>query len=187
MNNLLKLILLLSIAVTCSVGFISNQKIIQARLIRINSGGTTLLKSDTIFFEKIFIHENETVDLKFCLEKFNYPPNLPADIFWVKPDTTEKSIDDTNHFRYKYSYDEKGRVTTYFYQGSLVSGIFPLPYSFQYSSKTGNQIKSIKDVFYKNTYLIHYNESNIHTVEKLDSLNTRLELLLIEKNNVKKI
>ncbi|HSY61176.1 MAG TPA: hypothetical protein VK796_04825 [Cytophaga sp.] len=159
----------------------SNNKIVQARLIRINGNNNTLLKNDTIFFDEIFVNGNQKIDLKFCLEKFSYPHSLPFDIYWAKPDTAGKSIDEITYIRSKYLFDKTGRVTLYYYKGSTLSGIFPLPYTFEYNSEKPNQIESIKDLYYKITYLIHYNNRNdIHTIEKIDSLNSRIEILIID-------
>jgi hypothetical protein len=103
-----------------------------------------------------------------------------VNFFWTKPDSLEKSIGETGDIKYKYLFDTNGRVTLYYYQGSVISGIFPLPYQFEYESEKSDRIKLITDPFYKNAYVIHYKNNTIHTIEKLDALNKRIEILIID-------
>lgn len=75
---------------------------------------------------EVYKLKNRTLfDLKFCIEKYKYPPILSRDIFWTRPDTLGFSSIEKGNIKYKYDFDKDRKVTMYFYQGSWVSGIFP--------------------------------------------------------------
>lgn len=68
----------------------------------------------------------------------------------------------------------------YYYQGSLISGVFPLSYYFEYYKDNSAVISEIIDEFYKIKYRIKFdNIMNIQYIEKLDSDSNRLEILTI--------
>ncbi len=171
-----KILIMLKFLLTIfSLGFcyINNQREIFAQLIKTN-------EKDTITFDPIKIDNSNIVDLRFCLENFKYPPKLSKDIFWIRPDTFGITIIEKENIKFKYEFDKNGRVILYYYQGSYISGIFPLPYLFKYDSKRPDKIIEVTDGFYKTKYRIEYDKNyNIKTIEKLDSLNHRLELLII--------
>gem|GEM_PF-4962510 len=132
-------------------------------------------------FENCKLENRKVLDLKFCLENYKYPPKLSKDIYWTKPDTLGSSSLQKENIIFKYRFDNDGKVTMYFYQGSLISGIYPLPYFFQYDKNNPELVEKIIDGFYKIKYRIEYDESkNIRTIEKLDSLNKRIEILTLE-------
>lgn len=175
MRKTLIIVVFLLTTITLGFCYINNQRVIIAQLIK-----TT--EKDTITFDSIRIDNINVVDLRFCLENFKYPPKLSKDIFWIRPDTIGKTIIEKENIRFKYEFDKNGRVTLYYYQGSYISGIFPLPYLFKYDSKRPDKIVEITDLYYKTKYRIDYDKDyNITTMEKLDSLNHRLELLMISE------
>lgn len=129
----------------------------------------------------VFATKSSKRDLKFCLKNYGYPPNLPDSIYWIKPDTTGISNLKKERLAFKYNFDPTGKVAMYYYQGSLNSGIFPLPYSFTYDKNKPELVTQIDDVFYKTKYQINYDtQNNINWIEKLDSLDKRIEILHIK-------
>jgi hypothetical protein len=132
-------------------------------------------------FAEFKVSNSTLIDLKFCLKNYEYPPKLPENIFWVKPDTTGLSSIEKENLIFKYNFDPNGKVTGYYYQGSLISGIFPLLYSIIYDNSNPELVTQITDVFYKTTYQLKYdNLKNIQWIEKLDSFGKRIEILQIE-------
>jgi hypothetical protein len=144
----------------------------------------TLTKEDkkgNKVFTEIKVNDSTLIDLKFCLKNYEYPPKLPENIFWLKPDTAKLSSFEKENVIFKYNFDPSGKVRSYYYQGSQISGIFPLLYSIHYDKDKPELITQIYDVFYKTKYQIKYdNLKNVQWIEKLDSLDKRIEILLIK-------
>jgi hypothetical protein len=68
----------------------------------------------------------------------------------------------------------------YYYQGSLISGVFPFSYYFEYNNDNSAVISEIIDEFYNIKYRIKFDIlMNINYIEKLDSDSKRLEILTI--------
>lgn len=150
----------------------NNNKTIQTYLVANN---------DTTSYKEIVIPEHENVELGFCIQHYNYPPKLPNDIFLSLPDTATLSKLEKDEIWIKYKFDDLGRISLYFYQGSLVSGIFPLTYFFEYNDPKSNLVTEISDPFNKIKYRIKYEDNeNISHIEKLDSINIRQEILMIK-------
>lgn len=169
MRKLIPILIVLITQISCNNHF----KLVKAKL-------TNNVGKDSSF-QDYRIKNNELLDLKFCLENYHYPPRLSKNIFWIKPDTIGYSSLQKENIAFKYKFDDKGKVTMYFYQGSMISGIFPLPYFFQYNQNNPELIENIIDEFYKIKYRIEYDElKNVRSIEKLDSLNKRIEVLTIE-------
>ncbi len=155
-------------------GFIcmNQNKRVTAILTRTNGTDSTLMTLD--------LSDSSIVDLKFCINKFGYPPKIPRNIYWIKPDTTELTDFEKQNLVFKYNFDKAGNLTTFYYQGSMISGIFPLPYFFKYDKNNSALICEIIDGFYKIKYRINYDTvMNIQWIEKLDSINKRIEILTI--------
>ena len=126
------------------------------------------------------IPDSSKIDLKLCIEKFGYPPKIPIDIFWIKPDTAGFSTFEKQNVITKYRFDNQGKLSMYYYQGSLISGVFPLSYYFEYNKDNSAVISEIIDEFYNIKYRIKFdNLMNINYIEKLDSDSKRLEILTI--------
>ena len=91
----------------------------------------TLIKSDGIDsnLNTFTYPDGSIIDLKLCIENYEYPPKIPQNIYWMKPDTTTLSEIEKLNLAIQYFFDSEGKLTGYFYQGSLISGIFPLLYS----------------------------------------------------------
>jgi len=133
--------------------------------------------NDTISHYDTLVGDDSQIDLSFCLKNYHYPPKLPENIFWTKPDTTGYSIIEKENLKYKYNFNDQGKVTLYYYQGSFISGVFPLPYFFDYD-KNEEHITRIIDGFYKTKYIVNYNKTyEITSIEKIDSLNNLIEKL----------
>ena len=129
----------------------------------------------------LVLSDNSILDLKFCVNGFGYPPKIPQNIYWVKPDTAGLNDFQKHNLVFKYNFDKEGKLTTFYYQGSLISGIFPLPYFFKYDKNNPSLICEINDGFYKTKYRIKYDTAmNIQWIEKLDSINKRIEILTIK-------
>jgi len=147
-----------------------SKRILKTYLIRKQNNDTISLKDTLIGFDT-------QIDLCFLVKNYHYPPRLPENIFWTKPDTTGYSIIEKENLKYKYNFNDEGKITLYYYQGSFISGIFPLPYFFDYD-KNGEYITRIIDGFHKIKYVINYSKSDeITSIEKIDSLNNFIEEL----------
>lgn len=134
----------------------------------------------------IIVKTNNKIDLKTCIKEHSYPQNIPQKFYWKIPDTTSWDEGAKIGLNVKYTFDEYGKIKQYFYQGSIISGILPLEYIFTYDVSNPNLISEISDVFYKEKYRIVYNQDNsVELIEKLDSLNNRIEIFKVLNNNVK--
>jgi hypothetical protein len=164
-----KLILVISIALSnCSKEY----KEVTGILTR-NNGNDTILNCFSI--------ENGTIlDLKLCVDKFEYPPFIPEDFFWKIPDTSGYSNKEKDNLFFKYNFDTSGKVTMYYYVGSYVSDICALPYYFIYDRDKPELVYEITDWSCKTKYSIKYDDLlNVQSIEKLDSINERIEVLKI--------
>ncbi len=140
----------------------------------------TSINGNDSLLNAFIIPDSSKFDLKLCLEKFGYPPKIPTNIFWIKPDTAGFSNFEKQNIITKYQFDNEGKLSMYYYQGSLISGVFPLSYYFDYNKDNLALISEIIDEFYNIKYLVKYdNLMNIQCIEKLDSDNKRIEILTI--------
>ena len=169
MRKLIPILIVLTFQISCN----NHYKSITAKLTN-NIGKDSLLENCKLEVGKL-------LDLKFCLEKYNYPPHLSPDIYWTKPDTTNLSIEQKENLIFRYKFNEVGKVEMFYYRGSLISGILPLEYIFIYDLTSPELVEKIIDKNYKIEYKIKYDElKNIRWIEKLDSSNKRIEILTIE-------
>jgi len=146
---------------------------VSATLARTNGNDSTL--------NSFALSDSSLFDLRVCINKLGYPPNIPQNIYWNQPDTTGLTDIEKQDLVFKYNFDKAGKLTTYYYQGSMISGIFPLPYLFKYGNNNPALIYEINDVFFKSKYRIKYDLAmNIQWIEKLDSIGKRIEILTIE-------
>ncbi len=123
------------------------------------------------------------VHLKTCIHKYGYPPSIPENVYWIRPDTTGLELYEKQNLLHKYHFNQQGRMDTYFYQGSMVSGIYPIAYSFKYDNHHPELVREINDDFYKISYRIEYDHAtNIRWIEKLDSTGKKIEIALIKIN-----
>jgi hypothetical protein len=173
MKGILQFILVFLIAILSGFNCANQTKKVSATLTKSN-GNDSILNSITLSDSSIF-------DLKHCIENFGYPGNIPLNIYWIKPDTSGMTSLEKENIVFKYIFDTDNKLITYYYQGSKISGIFPLPYFFLYDINKPELITQISDVFYRTKYLIKYdNDNNIEMIEKLDSLNNKIEVLTIK-------
>jgi hypothetical protein len=124
--------------------------------------------------------DSSVFDLKLCVEHFGYPPKIPSNIYWRLPDTTGFTNLEKQNIVITYQFDNEGKLSMYYYQGSLISGVYPLPYFFIYDKDNSTLINEINDYFDNTKYKIMYdNSKNIRCIEKYDSLDKRIEILTI--------
>ncbi|NVK27761.1 MAG: hypothetical protein HWE14_06940, partial [Flavobacteriia bacterium] len=131
-------------------------------------------------YKTIIIRSDEPIDFLTCIEEHSYPPHLNRKIYWNLPDTSDWGYSAKSSIAHKYSFDSIGRVVEYYYQGSLISGQFPLTYRLEYASQNSSMITRIDDWFNKETYNIaYYDNGSVKQIEKWDSTGKIVELLSI--------
>jgi len=139
----------------------------------------TIIPPDTTKIFRLDKVPDSIIDLNFCIKYFHYPPAFPLDIKLHNPIMSDSSakVDWT-----KYLYDKSGRLSQYFYQGSLVSGIEPLSYKLTYINETSINITKILDDKDNSNYYFYYLTQNIAYIDLKDKENKIIERLLIKQN-----
>lgn len=122
------------------------------------------------------------VDFAFIAKTFNYPPEIGDNIVY-------SSVVDKNQEGIAISadvhnlFDEMGRLRTYFYRGSMVSGIIPQGYQFAYSIENPSQILLITDDADFSEYKLFYkacnNEQTLYRIEHRTADGILLDELII--------
>lgn len=135
-------------------------------------------KSDTTYYDKIECVKRGLLDLECLVMNIGYPHRLPQNFYWHMPDTSRMNDIEKNQLFYKYSFDETGRVTLWYYLGSYISGIFPREFIFYYDSE--GLINKISDVFEKEEFHIEYdNKGSISSIERRTISGELMEKLMI--------
>ena len=173
MKRTSRILMIILIVLLSGFNCMNQNKRVTATLTKTNGNDSTL--------NTFVLPDSSLLDLKLCINKFGYPPKIPQNIYWFKPDIAGLTDIEKHNLIVKYNFDKQSKLTTYYYQGSLISGIFPLPYFFKYDKNKPALICEINDGFYKTKYRIKYDTAmNIQWIEKLDSINKRIEILTIK-------
>lgn len=113
-------------------------------------------------------------DFDFIAKNFDFPPNITDNI--VYKNTIVKKQDEPQMSNLYNMFDSLGRVRTYFYTGSMVSGISPQGYLFEYADNTPIILRLTDDADHS-TYNIIYSDGRISAIKHYDIEGNLLESL----------
>ncbi|MBN2728013.1 MAG: hypothetical protein JXR53_02210 [Bacteroidales bacterium] len=115
-----------------------------------------------------------TPDFDFIAKNFDFPPNIADNIIYQN--TIVKKSDEPQMANLYNLFDSLGRVRTYFYSGSMVSGIAPQGYLFEYADDTPIILRLTDDADHS-TYNIIYSDGRISAIRHYDMEGNLLENL----------
>ncbi|PLW93521.1 MAG: hypothetical protein C0592_05845 [Marinilabiliales bacterium] len=111
----------------------------------------------------------------FIAKNFNFPPSINDNIVYFDQDEADhpNALGIGNMYNL---FDELGRLRTFFYFGSLVSGMTPQAYIFEYAENTEIIIRLTDDAD-NSTYNIIYGDGLITAIKHYNSEGELLETL----------
>lgn len=130
-----------------------------------NIKASYLNMSDPTLNKNYEIQYDSLPDFEFYVREFNFPSKIKDNIVYktststIPPDSGKVILDYNVH----NLFDISGRLRTYFYQGSMVSGMIPVAYLFEYSEIHLMQITKVIDDGDKSYFSCNYNEAGVLT------------------------
>ena len=92
-------------------------------------------------------------DFNLYASEFNFPPKIIDNIRYIVDSTNNPDSIIMDVYNY---HDSLGRLLSYFYQGSFVSGIEPIAYMFEYDTVNPFLISKVTDEKDQSVYVCEY-------------------------------
>ncbi len=133
-----------------------------------------VVKSFNCYIPINYLTNKYKIDLSWCVEFFDYPVKLKK-AYFERPD----KLDEKDGLFFTNIFDNNLRLTTYFYNRSLISGVKPEKLDLEYFSGTKN-VKRIVDSKDSSNYNFEYDDyGNIRVIDYFTKDHKRISQLKI--------